>query len=65
MVFLPVACEPAMVFGVPLGLSLHLVYFAEAACDMRAFEADLVVVHAVDVANEHVHRCVVSTFGER
>lgn len=54
----------AQIFGLLLRSPLHLVHFAEAAGDGGGFQADLAVIRAVDVADQHVDRRVVSVFGE-
>ena len=49
--------------GVAFGLAFHLEDLAEAAGDGAALQADLAVVGAVDVANQHVNGSVVAFFG--
>lgn len=55
-----VAAGGTEVFGLGLCLALHAEDLAEGRGDGGALEADLAVVAAVDVADEHVDVCVVS-----
>lgn len=55
--------EAAAVFGLSLGLALHPEHFPERARDRAGLEPDLAVVSAVDVADEHIDRGIVSAFG--
>lgn len=63
-VFVRFVLEVSGVFCLLLGLALHLVDLPEAAGDRRALEADLAVVGAVDVADQHVDRGVVALLGQ-
>lgn len=48
-----------------LGGSLHPQDFAECAGDGCAFKANLSVVHAVNIANKHIHAAVIPAIRQR